>query len=231
MPRNDKNMAAVTSTIAAGVALAGMGMSAAQAIQANKEKKTAAKAATDAAQQIANIKELNPFNQVQVPTLGFELAQQGIDRSAMSALSATQGAGAEGVIGGVGNIMAATGQNELELAARANEAKYQRDVNEAEAQSGINQRQAARTEDLQYSKLTGAQKAQAQAQANKNAAISGMFESAIAGADVLAGAQTGAYKMPKSTKDYNNLLSKGYTDEEANQILSSPNYGKKGYNY
>ena len=226
MSRNDKNMAVVTSTIAAGVALAGMGMSAAQAIQANKEKKAAAKAATDAAQQIANIKELNPFNQVQVPTLGFELAQQGIDRSAMSALSATQGAGAEGVIGGVGNIMAATGQNELELAAKANEAKYQRDVYEADAQSGINQRKADRTFDLEDSRLTGAQMAQAQAEANKQDAIKGMFESAIAGADVLAGAQTGAYKPNKGMK---RLLDLGYTEEEANQVLSSPNYKKGNY--
>ena len=223
MPRNDKNMPAITTTIAAGTALAGMGVSAIQAVKANKDKKAAAQAASQAAQNIANIKEINPFNQVQVPTLGFELAQQGIDRASMSALSASQGAGAEGVIGGVSNLVQGVKGVELDLAASANEAAYNRDVAEATAQGGINQRQADRTADLETLKLEGAQGAQAQAEANKQAAIKGMFNSATAGADVLAGAQTGAYKMSPKDKAIGN------TDEEANQVYSSPNYKKGNY--
>lgn len=217
-------MAAITSTIAAGTALAGMGMSAAQAIKANKDKKIAAKAAGDAAQQIANIKELNPFNQVQVPTLGFELAQQGIDRTSASTLNALQGAGAEGVIGGVGALMQGNREQELELAAQANEAAYNRDVAEANAQGGINQRKADRTFDLESSRLTGAQMAQAQAEKNRQAAIKGIFESAGAGADVLAGAQTGAYKQ-KSDKQLYGKAPKGTTkayDEYGNEIFVNP---------
>ncbi len=68
--------------------------------------------------------------------------------------------------------------------------------------------------------MTGAQKAQAQAQANKNAAISGMFESAIAGADVLAGAQTGAYKQ-KSYGKAPKGTTKAY-DEYGNEIFVNP---------
>jgi hypothetical protein len=190
-------MAAVTTTIAAGVALAGMGVSAAQAVKAEKNKKAAGQAANQAAQNIANIKETNPFNQVQVPTLGFELAQQGIDRAVMSALSASQGAGAEGVIGGVSNLVGGIKGAELDLAAQANEAAYNRDVAEATAQGGINQRAANRTEDLETLRLQGAQSDMAQQEDNKQAAIQGMFESATAGAGVLAGAQTGAYKQKK----------------------------------
>lgn len=222
-------MAAVTTAISAGVALAGMGVSAAQAVKANKDKKAAAQAASQAAQNIANIKEINPFNQVQVPTLGFELAQQGIDRAAMSALSASQGAGAEGVIGGVSNLVGGIKGAELDLAAQANEAAYNRDVAEATAQGGINQRQADRTFDLEAYRLEGAQAAQAQAEKNKQAAITGMFESATAGAGVIAGAQTGAYKMSPKDKALGKLKGMGYTDEEANQVYNSPNYKKGNY--
>ena len=230
MPRNDKDMAAVTTTIAAGTALAGMGVSAVQAVKANKDKKAAAQAASQAAQNIANIKEINPFNQVQVPTLGFELAQQGIDRASMSALSASQGAGAEGVIGGVSNLVQGVKGAELDLAAQANEAAYNRDVAEATAQGGINQRQADRTADVETLRLQGAQAAQAQAEKNKQTAITGMFNTATEGAGILAGAQTGAYKMSE-TKDeaISKLTGMGYTDEEANQVYNSPNYKKGNY--
>lgn len=222
-------MPAVTTTIAAGTALAGMGVSAAQAVRANKDKKAAAQAASQAAQSIANIKEINPFNQVQVPTLGFELAQQGIDRASMSALSASQGAGAEGVIGGVSNLVQGVKGAELDLAAQANEAAYNRDVNEANAQSGINQRQADRTADVETLRLQGAQDAQYQAEKNKQAAITGMFNTATLGAEALATAQTGAYKMSAKDKAISKLTGMGYTDEEANQVYNSPNYKKGNY--
>lgn len=224
MPRNDKSMAAVTTTIAAGVALAGLGMSAAQAVKAEKQKKEAYKAASTAAQNIANIKETNPFNAVQVPTLGFELAQQGIDRASMSALSASQSAGSEGVIGGVSNLVQGVKGAELDLSAQANEAAYNRDVAEANTQVGINQRTNDRIEGLETMRLKGAQKEAAQAQENKQTAIKGMFESATGIATGLAGVQTGAYKMSAYDKDIAKLKSLGYTDQEALQIYNSPKF-------
>jgi hypothetical protein len=226
MPRNDKSMAAITSTIAAGTALAGMGVSVAQAIKANKQQKQAGQEAKAAANRIQNLTEANPFNQVQVPTLGFELAQQGIDRTSASTLNALQGAGAEGVIGGVGALMQGNREQELELAAQANEAAYNRDVAEANAQGGINTRAINRIEGLETSRLKGAQEAQAQAIENKNAAIKGIIGSATAGANVIAGAQTGAYKADKGLQK---LLGLGYTEEEANQIITSGNFKKGRY--
>ena len=97
-------MAAVTG---AAISVAGLGMSAAQAIKANKDMKTAANAAQVAKDDLAKISETNAFKQVQVPTLGFNLAQQSQAQRSASALSAVQSAGAEGVIGGVGQIMQA----------------------------------------------------------------------------------------------------------------------------
>lgn len=168
-------MPAITSTIAAGVSLAGMGMSTAQAINAKKQAKEAENVAKAAANEIMGLKEQNPFASVQVPTLGTEIAQQGLDRAAQNALQVSQGAGAEGVIGGVGQITQGMGANELDLAAQANELKYQRDVNQANAQSGINERQVNRQADLLDARLEGSQLARANAINNKNKAIQNIF--------------------------------------------------------
>ena len=187
-------MPAVTTALA----VAGIGMSAAQYIQAQKQQKAAQAAATQAANTIAGMKESNPFAAVQVPTLGFDLAQQGIDRQTAASVNALQGAGAEGVIGGIGNVVQNNNQAELQLAADANNAKYQRDVNEAEAQTGINTRKIGRDTNLQLSKLEGAQKASAQAQENKNAAVAGMVGSA--GTALSSGVEASKlYKTQKTT--------------------------------
>jgi hypothetical protein len=88
-------MAAATAVISAGVALAGVGLSINQAVQADKERKQAQKAATAAANRMKNIKEENAFKDIEMPTLGFELAQQSADRQMMTGIQTAQGAGAE----------------------------------------------------------------------------------------------------------------------------------------
>lgn len=164
---------ATTAIIAGGTALAGMGMSIGQAVKANKQAKAAGQAAAAASQQLRGIKEQNMFSQVQVPTLGFEMAQQGIDRSTQAALGAVQGAGAEGVIGGVGQIMGATGEAEMGLAAQAGEAKMQRDMAQAQAGAAIEARRGMRETDIYGQELIGAQEARAAAETAKADAIAG----------------------------------------------------------
>jgi type II secretory pathway pseudopilin PulG len=164
---------ATTAIIAGGTALAGMGMNIGQAVKANKQAKAAGQAAAAASQQMKNIKEQNMFAQVQVPTLGFEMAQQGIDRSTQAALGAVQGAGAEGVIGGVGQIMGATGEAEMGLAAQAGEAKLQRDMAQATAGANIEMRRGERESAMYQAELTGAQAAKTAAENAKTEAISG----------------------------------------------------------
>jgi hypothetical protein len=164
---------ATTAIIAGGTALAGMGMSIGQAVKANKQAKAAGQAAAAASQQLRGIKEQNAFAQVQVPTLGFEMAQQGIDRSTQAALGAVQGAGAEGVIGGVGQIMGATGEAEMGLAAQAGEAKLQRDMAQAQAGAAIEARRGMRETDIYGAELLSAQEARAAAETAKAAAIEG----------------------------------------------------------
>jgi hypothetical protein len=169
------NMAAVTGTI---IALGGLGLSAAQAIKANKDMKTASQAAAKAAGELKNIKEFNAFKQVQVPTLGFELAQQSQAQATTQAVEAAKGAGAEGVIGGVGNIVQAAGANALDLAAQAGQAQYQRDMAQAEAEQGIQARQQERNLMIGLNEMQSAQMERQAAEERKNAAIEGMFSSA-----------------------------------------------------
>lgn len=168
-------MAAVTGTI---VALGGLGLSAAQAIKANKDMKTASQAAAKAAGELKNIKEFNAFKQVQVPTLGFELAQQSQAQATTQAMQSLQGAGAEGVIGGVGNVLQAGNEQALNLAAQAGQAQYQRDMAQAEAEQGIQARQQEREYMIGTNELQSAQMQRASAEERKNAAIEGMFTSA-----------------------------------------------------
>ena len=86
-------MAAVTG---AAIAVAGLGLSAAQAIKSSQDMKTANNAAKAAQNELSKISETNAFKQVQVPTLGLDLAQQSQAQRTASALSAVQSAGAEG---------------------------------------------------------------------------------------------------------------------------------------
>ena len=133
-------MAAATAVISAGVALAGVGLSVNQAVQADKERKKAAASATAAANRMKNIKEENAFKNIEMPTLGFELAQQSADRAMMSGVQSVQGAGAEAVIGALPGMMQVGSEQQLQLAAQANEAQMGLDITKAEAQQGANMR-------------------------------------------------------------------------------------------
>jgi hypothetical protein len=195
-------MAAVTG---AAIAVAGLGMSAAQAIKSSKDMKTAANAAQAAKNDLAKISETNAFKQVQVPTLGLNLAQQSQAQRSASALSAVQSAGAEGVIGGVGQIMQAGNEQDLQLAAQADEAKFRRDAMQAEAQMGINARKQEREFLIGSNELQSENMKRAYAEENRNAAITGMFglagDAITSGADskLFGGEQSFFGKTKKST--------------------------------
>ena len=164
-------MAAVTSTI---VALGGVGLSVNQAIKAGKEKKAADAAAITAEAAMRAVKEENVMKQVQVPTLGYDLAQQGQAQRDVSAISALQGAGAAGVIGGIGKVAQSGAAADLQLAAQAGQQQYQRDMSVAQAGQGIEGRRAQREFGIESNALAGAQAASAAAQAQQNQAYQGI---------------------------------------------------------
>ena len=163
-------MAAVTSTL---VALGGVGLSAAQAIKANKDMKQAASAADLAKNQLKQIKETNPFKAVQTPMLGFELAQQQQSQREAQMVGALQGTGAEGVIGGIGQLAQAGNEQDMQLAAQANQTQFQRDMAQAEAESGIEARKAERDWMTGIGDIQEQNMRRAEAAANRNAAIAG----------------------------------------------------------
>lgn len=169
--------ALTTLGLSTAAALAGTGMSIAQMQQAKKAQKDAEAAASAAANAFKNIKEGNAYMNLQVPTLGYELAQQGIDRAAIDAVRAAQGAGSEGVIGALPGIVQATSGAALEKGAELQQVKYMRDAAQAQAQQDINQRLAERQAKLSEAQMMGSQMQRAQAVANKNAAIKGIFSS------------------------------------------------------
>jgi hypothetical protein len=215
------NMAAVTGTI---VALGGLGLSAAQAIKANKDMKAASQAAQKASQELKNIKEFNAFKQVQVPTLGFELAQQSQAQAATQAMQSLQGAGAEGVIGGVPGLVAATNQQSLDLAAQANQAQYQRDMAQAEAEQGIQGRKQEREFMIGTNQLISEQMRRADAENRRNKAIQGMFGSAGTALTSAAGLVP-LYKQQQYAKNANwttNKVTNPYMSQFMSPIEQQP---------
>ena len=180
-------MAAVTSTL---VALGGVGLSAAQAIKANKDMKKASSQYGMAMNNMKQIKEVNQFKGVQVPRMGFELAQQGQDQQTQQAIAALQGTGAEGIIGGIGQLVGAGNEAYLQQAAQANQAEYQRDMAQAEAGQGIEARRGEREYNIGAQEAMDANMRRAQSESNRNAAIGSAFSAlgtAAGGIDKMVG--------------------------------------------
>lgn len=173
--------------IGAALGLISAGLNTVQAIQSQKAMKRAAQARSQAQQQLKQIKEFNAFKQVQVPTLGFDLAQQSQAQAVTQAVEAAKSGGASTVIGGVGNIVAEANKGALDLAAQAQEAQFKRDAMQAEAEQGIQQRQAERDFALESYNLQMAQEQENQAKQNRNEAIMGAV-------GALGGAALGAYE-------------------------------------
>ena len=126
-------MAATTSLIIAGASAAA---SAGQAIAANKRRKEADFAAKDAAAKLRNISETDYSAGLQVPTMGYDLAQEGVQQQVATGVEALQGAGAAGVIGGLPTLTQQSNQANLELGADLQNQEYQRDLMRAQTQIG-----------------------------------------------------------------------------------------------
>lgn len=195
-------MAAVTTALSIAGGVAGLGMNIAEAVKAKKAKEQAQQAASKAAAQLKGVKEQDVFGQVQVPTLGYELAQQSTDRATRGAMEAARGAGAEGVIGATGSILQASNEAALNLAAQAEQTQFQRDLYQAQNKAGIEERRAMRESEIYGTELAGAQQAAADAQARRDAAITGAVQTGIG----LAGdiySSTPLYKRTNTTTTIN----------------------------
>ena len=187
--------------------LLGTGMSIAQMVKANKEKKAAQNAALAAKKRIEGISSENPFAAVQVPMQGYNMAMDAIRSQAAQGLQAAQGAGAEGVIGAIPGLTQATTGAALETGAQAAEAQYQLKRDQAAIQEKMNERKELRLGDLYSSELTGAQTAAAAAQANINKNKENIFSSV--GSGLAAG--LGAIPLFTENEDLNKFFGNQYT--------------------
>jgi len=218
-------MAAVTGTM---VALGGIGVSAAQAISNNKAMKKAMRESEKVSKEMKAIDEQNAFKQMQVPTLGTQLAKESQAQKETQTMNMLQGAGAEGVIGGVGQLAMAGGQTDLQNAARLDELKFERDAMQSQAQQGINSRKQQRDFEIGMGEKQDAEMRRAQAEKNRNAAIEsavGFAGSALTSASKLAP----LYKENKGLRNQaKDLMASGDT-EGANQLLDQVNKNKTDF--
>jgi hypothetical protein len=168
---------AVTTTaiIAAGISAGG---SAYGIIQGAKAKSEANQAAASAAQSIAQMQEADKFRNLQLPTLGLEMAQQNVQARQAQQLQGLQDIGAAGVLGGLTALNQQGQAQDLALAAQAQEAQYARDVAQAQNAQAIEQRRMGRQAGLEQQRLTGSQAAAAYGQQQINAGIQGLAQTA-----------------------------------------------------
>jgi len=183
-------MAIATSTaIGLGVAAAG---SAYQIYQGEQAKNEAAQAAQTAQDQLAKVTEANQFQDLQIPTLGLDMAQENIQARQQGEIQALQDIGAAGVLGGLTASSENARKQDLELASEAQKAQYQRDLMVRQNAQQLESNRAQREAGLYGSQLAGAQTARAEGAALSNAGISGLAN---------AGTQAGLVALQD---DYNN---------------------------
>ncbi len=171
-------MSATTSLIIAGASAAAKGV---QAIAANKRRKEAEFSAKDAAAKLRGISETDYSAGLQVPTMGYDLAQEGVQQQVATGVEALQGAGAAGVIGGLPTLTQQSNQANLELGADLQNQEYQRDLMRAQTRQQIEGRKNEREYDIAAGELMGAQTASSENRQIVNQSVGDMFGSLSAG--------------------------------------------------
>jgi hypothetical protein len=204
-------MAAITSAVIGGLSA---GASLVQYAQQQKLSKEAAKSRELALNRLKAIQEQNPFAAVQTPTLGSKMAMEQISQQGADTLAALQGAGAEGVIGGVTALNQGLRGAELDVAANLDQMRYQRDMTQAEAQAGINARGAERDFKI------GAAEARAAAEQMADAELAGnqALQSAFAALGTAAGSLGAIEKFDYTDIEKLNAVEKADFDK-----LTDPN--------
>jgi hypothetical protein len=171
-------MPASTALIIAGASAAS---SAGQAIAANKRRKEAEFSAKDAAAKLRGISETDYSAGLQVPTMGYDLAQEGIQQQVATGVQALQDAGAAGVIGGIPTLTEQSNRANLELGADLQQQEYQRDMFRAQNRQAIDQRRVGRELETGLSEVQSAQLAASENRQIANQAVGDMVGAAFLG--------------------------------------------------
>jgi hypothetical protein len=179
----------VATAIGLGLAAASSGY---QIYQGETAKRDAAKAAQTAQDQLAKVTEANQFQDLQIPTLGLDMAQENIQARQAGEIQALQDIGAAGVLGGLTASSENARKEDLALASEAQKAQYERDLTLKQNEQQLEANRVNRLTGLLGSQLSGAQTARAEGAALSNAGISGLAS---------AGTQAGLVALQD---DYNN---------------------------
>lgn len=164
--------------ISAGVSLAGLGMSALEAIKANREMKKAQSEANASLNQFAGLTRKNVYAGMGGADVS-SVQTQALNQQTAQGMQALQGMGPEAAIGGTANML----QGQAAAMADITQAQAQEDQRVKEMiageQSAIEQENLARQEAVTGYRAGAAVNAQQQAAAARSSAVEGMFGSAL----------------------------------------------------
>lgn len=165
-------MAAATTVIAGAAALASVGMGTGQMISGRKKaidaKSAVGQAVTDLRSMIEE-GQANRLKALQVSTMGSELQERSLARATAGGIEAAQEAGAAGVIGGVGRITQAAGEQAAQQASELDRMQKERDRLVLQEEQRLEGQKYQGLLGLQQMELTGAQQALSDAQALQQA--------------------------------------------------------------
>lgn len=187
---------ATAAAIGLGIAAAGSGY---QIYQGEQAKSDAEKAAQDAAAKLAGVTEANQLQDLQIPTLGLDMAQENIQARQQAELQGLRDIGAAGVLGGLTASSENARKADLELAAEAQKAQFQRDLMVKQNAQQLESNRAQREFGMYGNELAGAQAARAEGAALSNAGLSGLINVGLQGASMATGGVGGAKGKEKLT--------------------------------
>ena len=190
---------------ATALAVASAAVGAGQMIVGTQQKKKAEKAADAAMAEQRTLIEQGVVNQyagLQAQTGAFDLADQQTQRAVTEATVAVQEAGAEGVIGGVGNIIQAQQEAGLQTAVKRAEEEGRVEQLKTGEQSRIDQMKYQGLVGLSQQELMGAQAASAEARQMQMAGLGGLTSGLAATPGAIADDRKAGDWFGKTTNQY-----------------------------
>lgn len=218
-------MAIPLIAIQAGISVAGMISSFAQA---SKQQRLYRKAEENVAKAMAEARkrlEVNVFESLQVPLQGYEMAAQVNMASSRQAIEGLRESGQRAITGGIGRVQEVTTRASEDLRMEMQRDLYKRD--EMIAKEDSRMRDMGMSLDL--AEVTGAQQAMADSEKLRAQSISDAFGQGLTAVTDIREASD-LYKRGKESEQISSIMSAlGVTQIEAAGIHSSGK--KKGFDY
>lgn len=165
-------MAAATTIIAGSAALASAGLGIGQMVSGANQARDAQTSIDDSVKQLRTMikqGQANRLKALQVPTMGTELRERAIARVTGSGTESLQEGGAATVIGGIGNLTQAVGEQAEQEAARIDTLQSQRDQLVLGQEQAIEDQRFQGLLGMEQMELQGASQARADALAQQQA--------------------------------------------------------------